>query len=769
MFPYIPQVPQGVLNKYADGTPSRKAENFPLNLASVLPKETQKQILLWMSTNYVWPQVQERVQYERMWDTLLEMSRIKLPGEKMLDGNADLTRLKNLKDTSGTPDARVADSTIHDAIERLTDITHFVSFKEGLPVQYNIPKFLTSPASTSEYRPLETRIKAGNALLEWNSNNAKVYRNHLIGTRQHYTYGISFFLSDFEFRVEPIVRQDNQGNMVQIPEITKIGTTFEPLSLRKVWLNWRLPVYSMDLQPCPFFFEETPRFAVMQNVYDRVTNPFGYANTDKIIQQDWLYTDTPMASVARGLMIAKDTMNLLDHAGNTNGGYGLASILQPKYSVEARWTYFPMLPLDPKTGVFDFDGKLGTPMKRFVVEAFGNSVINGSQVFLRIQEDYYPNRTLPLYASSHMPDLDSGAYGPAIGQILYNHYREICLCHEQFLANKDWINNPPAWVQISSPAANEDLNKPGAKIKVHGMNDFGWRTPFDATTSTVEMIRMLKESAQTTSKVVDAVLGKAMGGRTSAAEASNAFQASMSAITTDINLYNYDVMGGYAQRVWLYTAQWFDPDLLKAITGQFGFEITTQDMWLGVGLKWDVGSSFIESIVRQQNVRYVLESGRLDPVLKRDELWRQLLEDMRFDPAKIINDGGLEHQIQLATMQSCSTYLGEQVVISPDQDHQTAIRVKTAFIEDRDSVWNTKYPQNAQLLVAQIQQHQWFLQLQMQMQLAQQQMQVAQAQLNIAHGESQSQSSLSGTGQGSVAPGDAVTQPGQVTQQAGGQ
>lgn len=762
MFNYIPQVPAKVMNRYTDGTPSRKASQFPPNLAANLPKETQRQILLWLSANYVWPQIQERVTFERNWDQLLQMARIQLPVNKILDGNAMQTRLAQQKETSGSNKVRVSDSIIHDAIERLTDITHFVSFKEGLPIQYNVPKYITSPYQSQEYRPLETRIKAGNAILDWNSGNAQVYRNHLIGTRQHFTYGCSFFLSDFEFRVEPIVRQDNSGQLVQVPEITKIGTTFEPLSIRKVWLNWRLPVYAMDLQPCPFFFEETPRFAVLQNVYDAVTNPFGYANTEAAMQQDWLYTGQEMQSTAKALNINRNLMDEIEASGSS-----VATILQPKYSVEARWTMYPMLPLDPATGVFDFDGKKKIPMQRFIVETFGPNVINGGQVFLRLQQNYYPKGMLPLYASSHMPDLDSGAYAPSIGEILYNHYREICLCHEQFLANKDWINNPPVWVQISSPAATTDLNAPGAKIKVNGMNDFGWKTPFDATASTVTMIQMLREAAQTTSKAVDAVLGKAMGGRTSATEASNAFQASMSAITTDINLYNYDVMGGYAMRVWRYTGMWFDPDLLQAITGQFGFEINTQDMWLNVGLKWDVGSSFIESIVRQQNVRYLLESGRMDPILRRDELYRQLLEDMQFDPTKLINDGGYEHQVELATLQASQTYLGESVIISPDQDHQIAIKVKTAFIEDRNSVWNTKYPQNAQQLIIQINQHQFFLQLQMQMQLAQQQMQVAQAQLGIAQDEASSQQS--GTGQGSVAPGEAITQSGQVTQQQGTQ
>jgi hypothetical protein len=324
---------------------------------------------------------------------------------------------------------------------------------------------------------------------------------------------------------------------------------------------------------------------------------------------------------------------------------------------------------------------------------------------------------------------------------LWNHYKEITKCMEQFLDNKDWINDPPAWVGIGSPASEQDLNAKGARIKVNGPNDFGWRTPYDATGSTIGMVQYLREGAQTTSKAVDAIMGKAMGSRTSATEATNAFQASMSAITTDINLYNYDAMGGYAERVWLYSGQWMDRDLLKAITGQFGFEMTPEDMHMSVSMKADIGSTFIEKITKQQHLRYVLEAGRMDPQLRRDKLWAMLLTEMGFDPSGIIEDNGYDQQVQLATLQAAVTYLGHQVMVDPDQDHMLALKVKSAFIKDRDSSWNKNYPGMSQFLLPQIQQHQWFIELQMQQQLLQQQMMAAQANLGIQQ-EQASQASL---------------------------
>lgn len=729
--PYIPEMPPQMMNRYTNGVPAKLPQRFPVNLADKITPEVQKKMMMWLNQKYIWPQAQERRAFEAMWDKMLEMARITLPYDAMFDNTRhDASRIKNQADQANKGSARVSDSVVHDAIQRLTDITYFIAFKEGLPCQFAIPDYIKQPLATKEYRPLADRISAGNSILQWNSGNMNVKRNSLITYRHHYTYGCAFVMSDYRFRVEMINRQNNQGAVVPMPEITEIGTTFEPISLRKLWFNWRLPVYDMDSQPCPFFFDETPRFAVLQNQYDPVNNPFGYVNLDKLLAGQYIYSEPETEAVRNALKITFNSMGINDINAST-----LAQILQPEYSVEAKWTMFPIMPFDPVTGLFEFqaDGKTPIAPQRFVMETFGPNIHSGSQVLLRLQQNYYPKRRLPIYASSHMPDLDSGAYAPSIGQILYNHFKELCICMEQFLENKDLINDTPAWVQASSPSRNSDLNAKGAKIVVNGPNDFGYKQQVDGTNSTVQMVQLLRDQAQTTSKAVDAILGKAMGSRTSASEANNAFQASMSSITTDIDMVSSDIHGNYAHRVWDYSGMWMDPDLLQHITGQFGFAILPEDMWINVGVITNVGSTYVEKIVKQQNVRYVLESSKMEPGLDRAELWKMLLDDMGFDGGAIVDDGGREQQIQFATEQAIKTYMGYPVLVDPDQDHQLAIRVKTAFIKDQNSVWNrtAEYAPNVQLLLEQIKQHQWIFQLQQQMLLVQQQMAVAQAQLKV--------------------------------------
>lgn len=717
----LPTIPQQANNWLQTPNANAALGTFPPNLVALLPEQSQRDIMTYVNQNYAWPQVMERMSYEPLWDLITQMYRIKMDKcdlsieEASKAGRAQ----KSENDVANTgTEVRVADSVVFDAIERLTNIHHFVSFKEGMPIQYNIPKYFDTRSEDAFYHPFKDKIKAANAILNWNFDNEDIYRKHEIITRHFYTYGIAFALSEFQFVVKILQRQTNRGQMVQVPEITKIGTSFQPMSIRRLWLNYRLNAFDMDYQPCPFWFDETPRFATLQNVYDPKTNPFGFLNLDKVADTSgtsWLYSEPEMQSLS-------NTIAAMFNVAPYNKMGGPPNLLQAKHSVEANWTYYPMLPLDPMTGewIKRKDGS-PVPMVRYILNTFGHNLA-GKQIMLRLQRNFYPRDTLPLYGTSHMPDLDSGLYTPSLGYLLWNHYKEIVTCKNQFLQNKEWINDPPAWVLSSSPALNENLNLPGTKTQVNGPNDFGWRVPFDATASTTAMMTALREQAKTSSKSDDALMGKALGGRTSATEANNAFQASMSAVTTPINLFNYDIMGGFADRVWEYTGTWFPPEILKIITGQMGFVLTPEDLWTRVGMKWDIGSSYVENIVRQQNIRYILESSMGDPTINRAPMWRELLELWRFDTAgEWVNDGGMERQIFLATDQAINTFYGKFVRINPDQDHQVAIRVKTRFLEDETSVFMTQYRDNAQKVVDQIQIHQQFLMLQLHQQILQQQ------------------------------------------------
>lgn len=762
----LPIIPQAANNWLLQPNPQMAVGAFPPNLVAYLPEDLQAKIALYICQHYAWPQVLERLPFEQMWDNILSMYRIKMDKVDLsIDESSKVGKDQKTDNSQNANKVKVADSVVFDAVERLTDLTHFVSFKEGMPIQYNIPRYYDNRGEDSFYHPFKDRIQCMNALLNWNFDNEDIFRKHPVLTRHFYTYGVAFAISLFNFKVQLMQRMDNMGRTGQVPEITSIGTTFDPISIRKLWLNWRLSAHEMDYQPCPFFFEETPRFATLQNQYSPQTNPFGFLNLDKLqtAASQYIYNEMEMQATRKAL----EGLSSHDNARQ----FGLPQILDPQYSVEALWSFFPMLPLDPQTMAWetypddDKQGRSGqtVPFFRYIVNSFGQNLA-GKQILLRVQRNYFPRDILPIYGTSHMPDLDSGLYAPSLGYLLWNHYREIITCKMQYMTNKDWVNDPPAWVQGSSPAVNQNLTAPGARIEVNGMNDFGWRTPFDATQTTVGMMTHLREQAQTTTKSTDAIMGKALGGRTSATEASNAFQASMSAVTTPINLFNFDMMGGFAMRVHEYTGTWFPPQLLESITGQMGVALKPQDFWLRVGMKWDVGSSYVENIVRSQNIQYILQSSMGDPSINRAAMWKELLRVWRFDTeGEWVNDQGLEREVWMATKQAIETFNGKPAIINPDQNHDIAIRVKSRFLEDQDSVYMTTYRNMAPEILKQIQIHQQFLQLKLHQQLLQMKLSGGMANLDPS-----TQAPGTASGQAPLASGGPpVTTPGQMVQQGG--
>lgn len=698
--------------------------NIPPNLAGLISPELQAKIMRWMYENYIFPQILERQQFEPLWDKLLDMYRIQVKSED-LKWNRDDTkkkeRMEEVAMSSNKPNrAQVSDTVVFDAVDRLKNLNHFISWKDGKPIQFNIPDHYSSSKEGTFYHPLANRIQSANALLQWNIDEMDVYRNHLILSGHHYTYGCCFVYSELEYKISQVPQRTPIG-MKMVPQLEKIGVSFDPISIRRIWLNYRIPVYSMELQPCPFLFEEMPRFAVLNNPYDPVMNPFGYLNLDKLPTPQWLFQQSEMDSLRAAVY---------DRLGVNVG----TEILAPEFSIEGKWKFFPMLPFDPNTGewITRKDGTTPVPLTRYIVEWFGVNLRQGEMFPIRIQPLFDPTKKLPIYASQHMPDMDSGAYSLSVGEVLQSHYEQICTAKNQWLDNKNLINNPPWWSQIGTPTPTQDPNTPGAHIKVTGPNDFGWRTIPDATSTTVQFLQYLSQQAKTSSKATEAILGQAMGGRTSATEAQNVFQAAMSGVTTDINIFNHDIMGGYAERVWAICGMWFPMEVIRAITGQYGDPLTIEDLNTRVALKWDVGSTYIESIVLQQHLQYAIQGASTSPVLNQGILWRQYFEVIKAPQLQeAVMDDGFSEQVAEATEQSIETYLGQQVIVDPTQNHQIALEVKSRYLKDIKSNWNQDYGMlpdatgkqtRAQNLAQQCALHQQFLQIELQQQLAQQQL-----------------------------------------------
>jgi len=652
-----------------------------------------------MFSNMIWPQVTTRLPFENQWDELQKMYEVqKNPARPRQTQQPE----RQTQDKTQATPSELAETVIFDTVDRLTKLNYFIAWKDS-PVQYNRPRYTFTPMEDEFYNPTKRKLKAANAILDWNNEFQGVRQKHQALAQHHYLYGISFTHSEFVLEI------DADESSEDFLLIKNIGTTFEPISIRKIWLNPMIPVNQMEKQICPFFFDLKLRADIENNSYDAQYNPFGYANLDKLATPQYLF--------------GSESKSFTD--GLPKGAAAIQTQMRPEFSGEALWTFYPILNIR------------NTGFKRYIVQAYANNLFSGGIVPLRIQELYYPRKRLPLYGAVSIPDLDSGLYCPSIAKILGPHYDELVRSKTQFLDNKDWINNPPTEILTGSPAATEvNINKPGAKYEVNSPADVTRRPPYDATQTSLGFYTMVREAAQTSGKAVDAILGKAMGGRTTATEASNAFQASMSGVTSDIDGFCLGHYGNYGIRVWENTGK-FIPDHIRAqiIGSSYAPDLTAQELALTIGIKTDVGSTFIESIVKQQHFQEAIRSSIQSPALDQGILWKAYFEELKLPEAlAAVRDNGLEFQISLSTEQAIGTYMGQSVAIDPTQDHDIAIKIKTRFLQDHNSIYNIEKAANpspipgvtvTQYLAQQIQVHQQFSMLLKQQQMLQ--MQAAQA------------------------------------------
>jgi hypothetical protein len=669
------------------------AAKIPPNIAGDFSQDQLEKIFSQMFTDYIWPQVTTRLPFEAKWDTLKEMYKAQRDKSQARSVQKQEETTINF---AGEDPLKLADTLIFDTVDRLTRLNYFISWKDR-PVQYNMPPNLFTPLEDQFYNPTNRKLQMSNAALDWNNETQNVRGKHTPLCQHHYLYGHSFTHCDFVLDVEPDPRSPD------FLLVKDIGTTFTPVSTRKLWLNPMLPIDEMEKQVCPFFFDVVPRSQVLENQYDPKLNPFGFLNLDKLGAAQWLYGPE-----------AKAFTDALPQ-----GAKGIMTQMRPEYSGEALWTFYPYLTL-PSTRNNPDKPKV----QRYIVQCFANNLFSGKIVPIRIQKLFYPHGRLPLFGCAHIPDLDSGMYTPAIGEILESHYVEIVRATEQYILNKDWINNPPTEVQMGSPAAtNSNINRPGARYEVTGPNDVNRRQPYDATQTTSIFIETTDKKARTTGKAVDAIMGEAMGGRTTATEASNAFQASMSGVTADIDCFSLAHYKNYAIRHWENLQMFMPKSIRDRICGvSDATPLDDQDLLVSIGIKTDVGSTFIESIVKQQHLQQAIASSTTSPFLDQAMLWKALFRELRLTEAlDAVKDNGFEFQVSTATTQAVETYYGKVIAIDPSQDHQIAITVKTRFLQDVNSTYNEEMAglpsphqgmTRAQYLAYQIQIHQQFVMLQ---------------------------------------------------------
>lgn len=704
---------------------------FPPNEASDMPENFRRKLVRFIVQKYAWPLVMARRAYEDKWDKMLAMSKAQNNTSVKHRATSKVTSVRNLNiaKQESMESEMLSSTVIADSVNRLSALSYFICFKESMPGRFGKPVHFRDEVSTPHYTPVDDKIEAWNAWLAYNAEVANLRLGWMKSSASRYTYGQSFVLSEFKFQIGKDFEWQN-GQVGETKVLKRIGVSYEPMSIRRFWANPEIPIDSLHLNPCVFYYSMVNRADLTANAYNAETNPFGYTNLKPKTVID---NNHEMETAYKAMRSAIET----SYGSNIS-----FRVLSNIFKAELLWTFHCILPIarnkpnenssekdlqnlqkDEDGGwILDEDGSKGVPTSRFIVSLFGGNLISGDVDIVKFQRNFFPDELGPVYGSAIHPDTESGLYSSSPVSICEGAYDQLCKTLQQWLTNKELLNDPPSAVNVSSPAMHKkyDFGLPSAKIPVNSPNDVTRLNIIDGSQAVPQVMDYLTDSIKTTTKTTDALLGKAMGARTSATEANNVFTTAMSSVTADIDGAVGGLFEPYARRVVRYS-RWLDPDLLKAVTGYYSIGISPDSHELQMAIPCNAGTRFIESLTLQSNLRYVLESSRGETGLNRPLLWTEILKafGMR-NISRLVLDNGMDHQVKLATTQAEKTYLGELIIPDPAQDHQIAIEVKLAFLKDKDSHWNQRPDARIAMgeLVRQIGIHQSHLQiLQMQQNL----------------------------------------------------
>ena len=660
--------------------------------------------------------------------------------------------------------AKVTPAATHKQITAKTDMHMSLAWTDGLPVRAQMPETLYEHPL---YNPNQQGVDAANELLRQNARDINLKHRDRVGRGSFTKYGHAWVWVDFQFQQEnvqatwlipqemgqaqmlhmqlqqrygqpPQVVQGNGGNYFVILErkIKVQQTDFQPLRMDDVFIDQTLPTDDLERQPCPCVRSHITRFDMHGNDYDPSANPFGWLNVQQALaDQDSHYT-----------LSAQDEVKFRQELQKKYGGTENAS-QRPRNTIKQRWTCFPKLAIMPdpaQPGSFlldegegvdcptcggkgriptsegnatcpDCNGlrKLFLKPERYVVQFYGNLCQGASATVLRIQRNPTVGDKVPLLFGAHLTEDTAGAIPMSKSEAALQAQDQLATAHNQFLDSKNLILNRPVIVQRDSPAANMDLNRPNQNILVDNMNEVEpYQSPsFDNTQTLLSYIPMVDGEITQIHGMTPGLLGELAPGRRPATEMANAFDAAKMPIVVEVDSYNEQILGGWAQFAVANVEAFGDRNWIQEKTGRTTFG--------KLQFFTAIADEFLKRQALLQNTQYILQSSVGDPSINRAPLWQQFLGLAKFpEPEKIVNDGGLR-KAQNDGMLLVTQILGAGQLTppSPSDPHEIYVQIFQQALAD--PYWQERAPENLPLMAQRLQAQQQLLEIQqMQQQLA---------------------------------------------------
>lgn len=203
------------------------------------------------------------------------------------------------------------------------------------------------------------------------------------------------------------------------------------------------------------------------------------------------------------------------------------------------WVIWALLPIDKKTGKWNPDGDeircrvriLGTPESCEIIE---------------IRENVFPGGVPMLVA--HQTEDDIGMYHISLGEKIKSYYDQICIAVDQLIDNRSKNCRRPVFfdplrVEIDKydfghsnavPVTGGDIRSAIVEAQIA-----------DMTQTIMPTINYCEIKIKEIMNTTDAVMGQALGGRTSASEYMGAKASATTPIYSDMASMEDDIIGGY--------------------------------------------------------------------------------------------------------------------------------------------------------------------------------------------------------------------------------
>lgn len=230
------------------------------------------------------------------------------------------------------------------------------------------------------------------------------------------------------------------------------------------------------------------------------------------------------------------------------------------------WYIWINLPIKMQTAQWDENGQ----EKRFRIRILGDPD-NG--IVGEIRANMFPGGVPVLVGHQSVDDI--GIYHISLGEKIETYFDQICVATDQLMDNRSKNTRRPIFYDpLRVDIANYDFGH-GQGIPVNGGDP---RTALyeaqlaDMTGTIMATIQYCELKVRELMNTTDAVMGMAMGGRTSASEYMGAKIAATTPIFADLSTIEDAIMGEYMRRFMQYIHTFLTPQDLIALIGPEGLE-----------------------------------------------------------------------------------------------------------------------------------------------------------------------------------------------------